>query len=97
MFEVAVSTTQSRPEGLLAKTIDDRRTVPAQDASRAHFVDWNPRVFDIGLEVHRGKSIWAVTTSFSLGQGRDIDERGRASRAEIFSLCVFARSTPLPP
>ena len=57
--EVAVSTIQSRPEGLLAKMIDGRFPC-GKDESGAYFVDRNPRFFDVVLDVHRDNNVYPL-------------------------------------
>ena len=59
VFEVAVSTIQSQPEGLLAKMIDGRFPC-GKDKRGAYFVDLNPRFFDIVLDVHRDNKVYAL-------------------------------------
>jgi hypothetical protein len=60
VFEVAVSTIQSQPEGLLSKMIDGRFPC-GKDDSGAFFVDRNPRFFDIVLDVHRDNKVYALS------------------------------------
>ncbi|KAJ1478541.1 BTB/POZ protein [Baffinella frigidus] len=59
VFEVAVSTIQSQPEGLLAKMIDGRFPC-GKDESGAFFVDRNPRFFEIVLDVHRDNKVYPL-------------------------------------
>ena len=60
VFDVAVSTIQSQPEGLLSKMIDGRFPC-GKDESGAFFVDRNPRFFDIVLDVHRDNKVYALS------------------------------------
>ncbi|KAJ1493794.1 BTB/POZ protein [Baffinella frigidus] len=64
VFEVAVSTIQSQPEGLLAKMIDGRFQC-GKDASGAFFIDRNHRFFDIVLDVHRDNKVYPLTPLFT--------------------------------
>jgi len=64
VFEVAVSTIQSQPEGLLAKMIDGRFQC-GKDESGAFFVDRHPRFFDIVLDVHRDNKVYPLTPAFT--------------------------------
>ena len=60
VFEVAVSTIQSQPEGLLAKMIDGRFPC-GKDESGAFFVDRNPEFFNIVLDVHRDNKVYSLS------------------------------------
>ncbi|KAJ1479076.1 hypothetical protein T484DRAFT_1815653 [Baffinella frigidus] len=60
VFEVAVSTIQSQPGGLLAKMIDGRFPC-GKDESGAFFVDWNPQFFNIVLDVHRDNKVYPLS------------------------------------
>jgi len=64
VFEVAVSTIQSQPEGLLAKMIDGRFP-SGKDERGAFFVDRHPRFFDIVLDVHRDNKVYPLTPVFT--------------------------------
>ncbi|KAJ1484792.1 hypothetical protein T484DRAFT_1796014 [Baffinella frigidus] len=60
VFEVAVSTIKSRPEGLLAKMIDGRFEC-GLDESGAYFVDRDARFFGIVLAVHRDNKVYSLS------------------------------------
>ncbi|KAJ1483537.1 BTB/POZ protein [Baffinella frigidus] len=60
VFEVAVSTIQSRPEGLLAKMTDGRFEC-GKDESGAFFVDRNPQFFNIVLDVLRDNKVYPLS------------------------------------
>jgi len=60
VFEVAVSTIQSHPGGLLAKMIDGRLG-GGKDESGAYFIDRSPRFFEIVLDVHRDNKVYALS------------------------------------
>ncbi|KAJ1471576.1 hypothetical protein T484DRAFT_1843555 [Baffinella frigidus] len=60
VFEVAVSTIQSQPEGLLAKMIDGRFPC-GKDEHGAYFIDRNPEFFNIVLDVHRDNKVYALS------------------------------------
>ncbi|KAJ1476538.1 BTB/POZ protein, partial [Baffinella frigidus] len=64
VFQVAVSTIQSQPEGLLAKMIDGRFKC-GKDEGGAFFVDRSPRFFDIVLDVHRDNKVHPLTPEFT--------------------------------
>ncbi|KAJ1480662.1 BTB/POZ protein [Baffinella frigidus] len=55
-FEVAVSTIQSQPEGLLAKMIGGKFQSGKDDCG-AYFVDRNPQIFNTVLDVHRDNRV----------------------------------------
>lgn len=63
VFEVAVSTIESQPEGLLAKMIDGRFPC-GKDESGAYFIDRSPRFFDIVLDVHRDSKVYPLSPGF---------------------------------
>ena len=54
--EVAVSTIKSKPDALLAKMIDGRFP-STKDKSGAYFVDRDPQLFRIVLDVHRDNKV----------------------------------------
>ena len=60
VFEVAISTIQSQPEGLLAKMLDPRFSCE-KDESGAYFVDRNPEFFNIVLDVHRDNRVYSLS------------------------------------
>ena len=56
VFEAAVSTIQSQPDGLLAKMIDGRFP-QVKDHCGAYFIDRDPNFFNIVLDVHRDNKV----------------------------------------
>ena len=64
MFEVAVSTIQSQPDGLLAKMIDGRFPC-GKDESGAYFIDRNSEFFNIVLDVHRDNKLYPLPPGFT--------------------------------
>jgi len=62
--EVAVSTIQSKPEGLLAK-MTDGRFQSGKDPSGAYFVDRDPLLFRIVLDVHRDNKVYPLPSGLT--------------------------------
>jgi len=60
VFEVALSTIRSQPDGMLAKMIDGR-FASGKDESGAYFIDRNPEFFNIVLDVHRDNKVYPLS------------------------------------
>ncbi|KAJ1482892.1 hypothetical protein T484DRAFT_1802483 [Baffinella frigidus] len=84
-FEVAETTIQSQPAGLLAKMIDGRFSC-GKDESGAYFLDRNPQFFPIVLDVHRDNKVHPLMPGFT---------RERvATELEYYGLQDFFDGTP---